>query len=135
MGTFSDITKNVFEVRADSTDYMLNKYKPLGFSYEQIIVMAMAKERSKENKAFEKYEHSFAKKEYETASMLAIFDIIEMGYNPDEYVFTEMTPKEIQEVKDLLIERNKEGIRNRIEKMREGSQTNIYSNDINYKER
>lgn len=123
MGTFVDLIRNGFSVTEDSTNYMMNKFRPKGFSYEQIVTMAMARERTKENKAFEKYEHSFAKKEYRAGLMIEIFDIIEMGYNPDEYICTGMTEKEIVEVKKLLMAKEKDGIRDRIQRLRDEAET------------
>lgn len=121
MATFADITRNKITVEADSTDYMLNKYRPRGFSYEQIVTMALARQRSKENNVFVTYEHCFAKKEYSSATMFAIFDIIEMGYNPDEYIISGMNHSEIHEVRNLLVEKDKQkqdSIRTRIENLK-----------------
>jgi len=134
MATFSDILKDRITVEADSTDYMLNKYRPRGFSYEQIITMALARQRSKENSAFEIHEHCFAKKQYSSTAMFAIFDIIEMGYNPDDYIVLGMNDSEIYEVKTLLEEKEKqklEGIRSRIESLKKEVQSKSHEHDGN----
>ena len=126
MATFSDVMRNRITVEADSTNYMLNKYRPRGFSYEQIITMALARQRSKENNAFVTYEHCFAKKEYSSTAMFAIFDIIEMGYNPDDYIISGMNDTEIYEVRTLLVEKEKQkqdSIRTRIENLKKEVQS------------
>lgn len=134
MGTFVDLIRNGFSVTEGSTNYMMNKYRPKGFSYEQIVTMAMAKERANENKAFEKYEHTFAKKDYKAGLMIEIFDIIEMGYDPDKYIYSGMTEKEVVDVKKLLMAKEKDGIRDRIQRLKdeaENSDSNIENKNKN----
>ncbi len=51
-----------------------------------------------------------------------------MGYNPDEYICSGMAEKEVVDVKKLLMAKEKDGVRDRIQRLRdeaEKSDSNI----------
>lgn len=105
--------------------YANNTYLPQGFDIKQIILIAIIKQDSERNPDYEKYEDCYAKKQYSTEAMVAIFDLIEFGVDPNEYILPSMSNEEIIDISNTVVENiklqeeAKEGILAKIQKMKE----------------
>lgn len=108
-------------------EYAVNKYTPKGFDVKQMILIAIARQESERNPNYAKYENCYANKQYTPEVIVCIFDLIEFGVNPNEYILSSMKNEEIVDIANTIVEnirlkeetQEKEGIWAKIKKMKE----------------